>query len=174
MKKIAVIFPLLAALFLLGCTSENSAGMAGAQAAKTGGIGPNTEDQAAQADAGTESRKADSTISIPLSEISGTAKFFEYGSGDRTIRFFAVKGSDGSIKTAFDACDVCYYAKKGYSQNGSDMVCNNCGNRYPIDSLGTANKAGGGCWPGYLPNRAEGDSIVLEKADLERGVDRFA
>ena len=87
-------------------------------------------------------------IQIPLSEITENAKWYEYDSNGLTIRFFAVKASDGSIKTGFDACDVCYSSKKGYSQDGDYMVCNNCGNRYPIDGLGTENKRPGGCWGG--------------------------
>ncbi|MFH1663954.1 MAG: DUF2318 domain-containing protein [archaeon] len=113
------------------------------------------------------------SISIPLSSISENAKWFEFESNGTTIRFFAVKASDGSIKTAFDACDVCFASKKGYSQNGNEMVCNNCGNKYPIDGLGTENKNGGGCWPGFLPNKVVGDSIVIKKSDLDKGRYRF-
>ena len=58
----------------------------------------------------------ESTISIPLDDIGTEAKFFEYESDGKTVRFFAVKGSDGDIKTAFDACDVCFNSRKGYSQ----------------------------------------------------------
>ena len=111
----------------------------------------------------------DDFINIPLSEITSTAKWYEYEyySGGNKIKFFAVKASDGTIKTAFDACDVCYYAKKGYRQEGDYMVCNNCGNRYPIAGLGIKNKTPGGCWPGYLPSIAEGDNILIKKSDLE-------
>ena len=108
-------------------------------------------------------------IKIPLSKISSTARFYDYGKS----KFFIVRASDGSIKTAFDACDICYGAKKGYRQEGNDMICNNCGNYYSIDSLGTKNKAGGGCWPGYLPNSIKEDYIILKKSDLKDGKKRF-
>jgi len=68
------------------------------------------------------------------------------------VKYFVVEAEDGSVKTAFDACDVCYRSRKGYRQEGDDMICNNCGNHYPISGLGTKNLRGGGCWPGYLPN----------------------
>lgn len=113
--------------------------------------------------------KAGGTFEIPLSDITENAKFYEYGS----IRFFAVKASDGTIKTGFDACDVCYSSGKGYRQEGDDMVCNNCGNRYPITGLGTANKNPGGCWPGYLPSKIVGDNLVIEKSDIKDGSWRF-
>lgn len=103
-------------------------------------------------------------IKIPLSEVSSTAKFYN----EDGIKFFAVKASNGDIKTAFDACDVCG-GKKGYRQEGGDMVCNNCGRHFKIDQLGEKNINGGGCWPGYLSNTIEGDFIVIKKSDLENG-----
>ncbi len=107
------------------------------------------------------------SIIIPVSDITNSAKWYEYDSGTNAIKFFIVKTSDGSIKTAFDACDVCYAQKKGYRQEGDYMICNNCGNRYPINGLGTENKIPGGCWPGHLSNIIKGDNIVIEKSDLE-------
>ena len=119
-------------------------------------------------------------VKIPLSEISETAKFYEYDG----IKYFVIKASDtqgghenlqagGSVKTAFDACDVCYRSRKGYRQEGQDMVCNNCGNHYPISGLGTKNLRGGGCWPGYLPSSVEGENLIIKKSDLESGRYRF-
>lgn len=105
-------------------------------------------------------------IQIPLSEVIDQAKWYEYDLDGKEIKFFTVKTEDGNIKTAFDACDVCYYSGKGYRQEGDYMVCNNCGNKYPISGLGTENKTPGGCWPGYLPNTVEGDSVVIKIKDL--------
>lgn len=78
------------------------------------------------------------------------------------------------MKTAFNACDVCYGSKKGYRQEGEDMVCNNCGNHYRISGLGTANLKGGGCWPGYLESSTEGEYLVIAKSSLEGGRYRFS
>src|SRR5258705_1354034 len=67
-------------------------------------------------------------IRVSLSELSGTAKFFDYKLSDnKPIRFFVIKSSDGVYRAALDACDTCYHAKKGYHQEGDDMICNNCG-----------------------------------------------
>jgi len=118
--------------------------------------------------------KESGKIKIPLSEISEKAKWYEYESDGVAIRFFAVKANDESIKTGFDACDVCYRTKKGYRQEGNYMVCNNCGNRYPIIGLGTENKNPGGCWPGYLPSKIDGQNLVIKKSDIEKGRWRFA
>jgi uncharacterized membrane protein len=107
-------------------------------------------------------------IKIPISQISKDAQWFDYNNA----KYFIVKDKKGNIKTAFDACDVCYRTRKGYSQKGEDMVCNNCGNHYPISGLGTANIRGG-CWPGYLRNSIQGDYIVIKKSDLEIGKQRY-
>jgi uncharacterized membrane protein len=109
------------------------------------------------------------TIEIALSQVSEQAKFYEY----EGIEYFIVKASNGDIKTAFNACDICYTSKKGYRQEGNDMVCNNCGNHYAISGLGTENLKGGGCWPGYLPSEVQGDNIVIKISDLEKGRYRF-
>lgn len=108
----------------------------------------------------------DAFIRMSLSEITDQAKWYEYDLGERNIKFFAVRADDGSIRTAFNACDVCYAAGKGYRQEGNDMVCNNCGLRFSINGLGTENKNPGGCWPGYLPNVVEGDYVLIKEKDL--------
>lgn len=112
-------------------------------------------------------------IKIPLSSLSKKAQWFDYNSNRVYIKYFAVRTKDGSVKTAFDACDVCYRSRKGYRQEGDDMVCNNCGNHYAISGLGTKNLRRGGCWPGYLPSNIEGDYLVIKKSDLEAGRYRF-
>ncbi len=129
------------------------------------GTGVSLTGNAAAGDAG--------VLKIPASEITGDAKFYEYETPSGTVRFFAIRASDGSVKTAFDACDICWQTHKGYRQEGDFMVCNNCGNKYAIDSLGTKNMKGGGCWPGYLPSTVSGGNLVIQKADLNAGAWRF-
>lgn len=108
-------------------------------------------------------------IHIPLSDITQTAKFFNYNSNGVNIKFFAVIGSDGDVHTAFDACEVCFQEKKGYYQDGRNMVCRNCGNRYTTNQIGTANQ-GGGCWPAYLDRTVSSDNVVIKISDLEGGL----
>lgn len=120
-------------------------------------------------DSRTDAPSRQEEIRIPLSELSEKAVWYEYNPWKITVKYFAVKAEDGSIKTGFDACDVCYRSKKGYSQDGSLMVCNNCGNRYPVSGLGTENKTRGGCWPGYLPSYVDGDYLVIKSSDLDKG-----
>jgi len=101
-----------------------------------------------------------------LSEISDNAEFYNYNADGVIIRYFAVKGSDGDVHVAFNACDICYDRKKGYRQVGEVMQCINCGNEYIIAGLGTENIQGG-CWPSYLPVNIDEDNVVIAISDLE-------
>ena len=113
----------------------------------------------------TSSAKPATDIRIPLADLSSTAKFFNYTLSDsRPVRFFAVKSSDGVYRAALDACDMCYHAKKGYHQEGDDMVCNNCGLHFHSSQI---NEVHGGCNPVGLPRAIEGDQLVIKVSDLE-------
>jgi len=104
-------------------------------------------------------------ITIPISDLSGKAKFFDYRLSDnKPVRFFVIKSSDGQYRAAMDACDMCYQAKKGYRQEGDDMVCNNCGKRFHSSQI---NEKQGGCIPVGLPRAIEGDQLVIKASELE-------
>jgi uncharacterized membrane protein len=111
-------------------------------------------------------QQTDTEIFIPISNLSTTAKFYSFESEGVTIQYFAVTDVSGNVHIAFDVCDVCYEAKKGYRQNGDVMHCNNCGKEFPIISIGTDNTAGG-CWPSYLPMRIDNDTVVIKISDLK-------
>ncbi|MGZ4943657.1 MAG: DUF2318 domain-containing protein [Halobacteriota archaeon] len=106
---------------------------------------------------------AQNELKIPVSSITNTLSFYTYQSNGTTIKFFAVKGTDGNVHVAFDTCDVC--GPKGYTQSGSDVVCNNCGKHFAINSIGTAN-VNGGCWPSHLSMSINGDSVVIKTSDV--------
>ena len=105
-------------------------------------------------------------IRIPISDIGSTATFYFYDSNDKSIQYFAVKDSLGNVHVAFDACDVCFEAKKGYRQNDNLMTCLNCGQEFPITSIGVENTAGG-CWPSYLSIRIDNYTVVINISDLK-------
>lgn len=89
------------------------------------------------------------TLRIPLSEISdGNAHFFKVAiPGGKFLEFFTVRSDDGVIRAAVDACDVCYRAGKGYVKEGGEMVCENCGMKFPLSRINTVK---GGCNPAPL------------------------
>jgi uncharacterized membrane protein len=111
-------------------------------------------------------------VTISAAKLSdGKAHFYKYTDGGKEIAFFAVKAQDGSIKVAFDACDACYQAKKGYEQQGDKMNCKNCNMKFAISRLGP--NATGGCNPGYLPHQLKGNSISINVKDLKGGAGYF-
>jgi uncharacterized membrane protein len=111
-----------------------------------------------------DNNAAPGDIRIPLAELSSQAKFYDYTLADnRKVRFFALKSSDGVYRAALDACDTCYHAKKGYHQEGDDMVCNNCGLHFHSAQV---NEVHGGCNPISLPRAIEGDTLIIKASDL--------
>lgn len=111
-------------------------------------------------------------VQIPLSEVGdGKAKFYNYTLADnQKVSFFVVKSSDGIIRAAFNACDVCYEHRRGYRQEGDDMVCNNCGQHFPSNRV---NEVKGGCNPAPLERTVEGGHLAIKASDLRQGAFYF-
>jgi uncharacterized membrane protein len=101
----------------------------------------------------------------------GKAKHFQYKAAPNLwIRFFLVKSLDGNIRAAFDACDVCFSAKKGYVQQGSNMICINCGLKFRTDRI---NEVKGGCNPSPLGRRIQNGQIMISQQDVMSGARFF-
>ena len=94
----------------------------------------------------------------------GKAKYYSYKTPQGlNIRYFLLKSSDGVIRAAFDSCDTCWSAGKGYRQEGDFMVCNNCGLRFASVKI---NEIKGGCNPAPLTRATRGDKIVVNVQDI--------
>lgn len=93
-------------------------------------------------------------------------------SSGKTIYFFVLKDRNGIYRAAANACAVCFKTYKGFHQEGNEIVCNNCGNRYPIEKIATEK---GGCNPGPInPNlEVENGEVIIKKADLEQVLNLF-
>jgi uncharacterized membrane protein len=100
----------------------------------------------------------------------GQARWYTYPADGVDIQFFVLKSNDGVIRAAFNACDVCFLAKKGYRQEGDEMVCNNCGQRFPSALV---NEVRGGCNPSPLERTIEGDEVVIQVDDILAGANYF-
>jgi uncharacterized membrane protein len=96
----------------------------------------------------------------------GKARFYRFNGSSGSIDFFIVRSQDGVIRTAFDTCDVCYRELKGYRQEGNDMVCNNCDQRFKTDMI---NVVKGGCNPAPLKRQQSGEKIVIAANDIKAG-----
>jgi uncharacterized membrane protein len=115
---------------------------------------------------------ADSTfVTFPVSLFEdGKARHFEHVDGKQTIRYFVLKSSDGIVRAAFDACDVCWPAGKGYYQEGDSMVCRNCGRRFASVLV---NEVKGGCNPAPLNRALENGKLVIQVKDIMDGRQYF-
>ncbi len=102
---------------------------------------------------------------IPVKSVSdGRAHYFQTRSADGImVKFFVVQSSDGVIRAAIDACDVCYRSGKGYVQDGPVMICSNCGMRF---ATGRINDVKGGCNPAPLKREIQGENLVISMADI--------
>jgi uncharacterized membrane protein len=97
----------------------------------------------------------------------GKARHFQVDAGDGTsVRYFVLKSSDGVLRAAFDACDVCWRSGKGYYQEGDYMVCRNCGKRFASIK---ANEVKGGCNPAPLKRQVLGENLVIQMDDILEG-----
>lgn len=96
----------------------------------------------------------------------GKAKFYRFKGQSGPIDFFVVRSHDGVIRSAFDTCDVCYKALKGYRQEGDDMVCNNCDMRFKTNMI---NVVKGGCNPAPLKRQQIGEKVVIAANDIKKG-----
>ncbi|UCH90345.1 MAG: DUF2318 domain-containing protein [Thermoplasmata archaeon] len=148
---IIVIGAILAAYFVFSGSSESTLGPESAQ---------NTDVQA-----GTNQ------IVIPMTEVDdGEAHFYKYNHNGVEIRYFLLKSSDGVVRAAFDACDVCFREKKGYHQEGDLMVCNNCGQEFESVNI---NVLQGGCNPAPLDRTYDDNSVTITTDDLAKGAKYF-
>lgn len=110
-------------------------------------------------------------VRIPLQTINnGRAHYFTFRADGRKINFFVLKSRDGIIRAAFDACDVCFPEKKGYSQAGDFMLCNNCGQKFHSSKI---NVLKGGCNPAPLHRTKSGGNLVIAVTDIFTGLRYF-
>jgi uncharacterized membrane protein len=104
-------------------------------------------------------------LEIPVAGISdGKAHHFQVKSEDGTmVTFFVLKSADGVLRAAIDACDVCYRSGLGYYQEGDNMVCKNCGQKFSSNKI---NEIKGGCNPAPLDRTVDGDKLVINMRDI--------
>lgn len=97
---------------------------------------------------------------IPISEISDKASFYPLEVDGVNLEVVAVEASDGTIRTAFNTCQICYASGRGYyKQSGDKLVCQNCGNQFDMDYVEVES---GGCnpWPIFDENKTVDDDNI--------------
>lgn len=148
-----LVFSLLAFSLLAGCSS-----------------GEKAQDNTAQ-----QKTTTDSDLVISTGDVSSAASFYPVSVDGTKLEVIAVKAPDGSIRTAFNTCQVCYDSGRGYyKQEGDTLVCQNCGNRF---SMSQVEQISGGCNPvPILPeNKTEtADSITVPLSFLQQAEEIFS
>jgi uncharacterized membrane protein len=118
---------------------------------------------------------ADSDLVIELAEITGNALFYPVDVEGTRLEVLAVKAPDGTVRTAFNTCQVCYASGRGfYKQQGTVLVCQNCGNRFRMSQVGLRS---GGCNPvpiGAAYRTETATTITISKSFLKEAKVIFA
>lgn len=98
------------------------------------------------------------------------ARYFHYIFPEGKVNFFVLQSSDGNIRAAFDACDVCYRSKRGYRQQNDFMICNNCGRKFQSVRI---NEEKGGCNPAPLNRTIVNGYVEIKVSDIRKGLGYF-
>lgn len=137
-----------------------------ALAACSGGTGGDTISQ-------TSSSSGEDLV-ISLEDITDQASFYPTEVNGTAMEVIAVKAPDGTIRTAFNTCQVCYDSGRGYyEQSGDKLVCQNCGNQFTMDRVEVE---AGGCnpWPIMDENKTvTEDSIIISSDFLNESAQIF-
>ncbi len=111
---------------------------------------------------------ANGDLRIPKKEVTATVSFSTYKAGGVLMEVLALRAPDGSVRTAFNTCQVCYSSGRGwYAQKGEYLVCNNCGNRFPASQVELIK---GGCNPVPITRSQKSEDanfITIPKALFE-------
>lgn len=158
-KLLMGLFVFMAAFFITGCSSNDKS--------------LNTNNQENPKPAVREKASVDELI-INKSDITDVAKFYPVTVDGIKMEVIAVRATDGTIRTAFNACQVCASSGRGYYiQVGHTLVCQNCGNVFDIDDI---EKVHGGCNPAPITkaDKIEDDtSITIPKDTFVKNKDLF-
>lgn len=106
------------------------------------------------------------SLVIPVSEITDTASFYPVTVDGTDMEIIAVKAPDGTIRTAFNTCQVCFSSGRGYyKQEGNNLVCQNCGNSFDMSQVEVQS---GGCnpWPIFDENKTVTDESITISSDF--------
>lgn len=114
------------------------------------------------------SQNENGDLLIPVKDVSKTATFYKVKVEDTDMEVFAIKASDGSIRTAFNTCQVCYDSGRGYyEQSGDALVCQNCGNQFSANDVELVR---GGCNPVPITEdykQVDSDNITISAEFLK-------
>jgi len=158
MKKIAIVFLILvigALIFSLNRKNVPAASVV----SNDGFLGEKGKTVQAEGD----------KILIDENEVNdGNLHAFNYYStkAGKNLYFFIIKAPDGTYRAAANACEVCFGAKKGFTQVGDLIKCENCGTTYTKDQIAVIK---GGCNPRPISRNVSvlNSRLVISPTDIE-------
>lgn len=108
----------------------------------------------------------DGALEIPVSELSEKIQIYSFTVDGLNMEVLAAKDADGTVRTAFNTCQVCNGSRKAYFQEeGDHVVCQNCGNSFSKEDVGVLS---GGCnpYPIFPEDRADTEDTVTISYDF--------
>jgi hypothetical protein len=111
---------------------------------------------------GAQKIEAGGALVIDASAVTEQATYYLLDVDGTYLEVLAIKAPDGSVRTAFNTCQVCFDSGRGYyEQEGAELVCQNCGNRFTADKVEVET---GGCNPVPITSDMKtvaGDEITI-------------
>lgn len=167
-----VVAALILLLFAAGCSIDRNP-----QApAPPSSAAPTAESQESQAadDINRQPETVQADLVIPVEDVTDTVKFYPVTVDDTQLEVLAVKASDGTLRTAFNTCQICFGSGRGYyKQTANGLQCQNCGNVFSIDEVAVE---AGGCnpWPIFEENKTVDETaITVPLSFLQESVQIF-
>lgn len=116
---------------------------------------------------------ADGEVRIPVKEVDdGKVHFYTYRKSGKRINILVRTDGGGEISVYFDACFTCHKHKKGYRDEGTDLVCNECSMRFSLAEKKWDNT--GGCSPILLKSTIADGFIIIRAENIEKGAKLFS
>lgn len=101
-------------------------------------------------------------LQISKNDITTNATFYPLDIEGTKLEVLAVEAPDGTIRTAFNTCQVCFSSGRGYYEQQDDvLVCQNCGNRFKTSQVEIVR---GGCNP--IPIFEENKIVTEETIEI--------
>ena len=181
-KSIIIGIALISILAMTGCSSSSRGNSANTSDEASTSSNSSKSSDSSSSNKESKSEETSTTksdivpgIEINKADISATAKFYSYEADGIKMEVLALKAKDGTIRTAFNTCQVCYASGKGYYvQEGDQLVCQNCGNRFASNMVG---KTKGGCNPVPISDTSKIDDdskITIDKNYLNKNKAYFS
>lgn len=107
-------------------------------------------------------------VRVPVADMNGVdLHFYSVDVQGSAIRFLVIRKPNGQYATALDACQIC--GAIGFRQEGSTLICHNCGAPINAAEVGMP----GGCNPIAFPSHVDGEDIVIDVSAISTAVSQI-